>query len=123
MAAFEKGRWQDELKPFGITEVKEFSSPTELLKCRLCWEEIWMLPMLLPLRRYCYIPRIGCLKIVTAVNINGSNLVLRSDNYSGPQSLAGLNIATFPPGTIQDLVLKKWLKDNNVDIERSISKV
>jgi NitT/TauT family transport system substrate-binding protein len=47
------------------------------------------------------------------------NLVLRPEiNYSGPQSLAGLSIATFPPGTIQDLVLKKWLKGNNVDIEK-----
>jgi NitT/TauT family transport system substrate-binding protein len=58
-------------------------------------------------------------KIVAAVNINGSNLVLRPGiEYSGPESLAGLNIATFPPGTIQDLVLKKWLKDHGVDVSK-----
>jgi ABC-type nitrate/sulfonate/bicarbonate transport system substrate-binding protein len=27
MVAFEKGWWQDELKPFGITEVKEYQFP------------------------------------------------------------------------------------------------
>jgi len=50
------------------------------------------------------------------VNLNGSDLVLRPDvQYSDPQSLIGLNIATFPPGTIQGLVLKQWLNENGVD--------
>jgi NitT/TauT family transport system substrate-binding protein len=56
-------------------------------------------------------------KIVAAVNINGSDLVLSPDkNYIGPQSLAGLSVGTFPPGSIQDTVMKKWLKDNGVDV-------
>jgi NitT/TauT family transport system substrate-binding protein len=58
-------------------------------------------------------------KIVAAVNINGSDLVLRPNvTYSGPKSLEGLSIGTFPPGSIQDIVMKKWLGDNGVDISK-----
>jgi NitT/TauT family transport system substrate-binding protein len=58
-------------------------------------------------------------KIVAAVNINGSDLVLRPNiTYSGPKSLEGLSIGTFPPGSIQDIVMKKWLEDNGVDISK-----
>jgi NitT/TauT family transport system substrate-binding protein len=58
-------------------------------------------------------------KIVAAVNINGSDLVLRPNiAYSEPKSLEGLSIGTFPPGSIQDIVMKKWLGDNGVDISK-----
>jgi len=58
-------------------------------------------------------------KIVAAVNINGSNLVFRPGvAYDGPQSLEGLIIGTFPPGSIQDIVLKKWLKENGVNLSK-----
>jgi NitT/TauT family transport system substrate-binding protein len=58
-------------------------------------------------------------KIVAAVNINGSDLVLRPGLvYNGPASLAGLTIGTFPPGSIQDTVMKKWLMDNGVDVSK-----
>ena len=54
-------------------------------------------------------------KIVDGVNVLGSNLVLRrSLNYRGPKSLQGLTIATNPLGSIQDLALRKWLKDNGI---------
>ena len=119
MVAFEKGWWQDELKPFGITEVKEYQFPNGAPEMQA------MLGGDLDVAYVGTAPPITAIsqgldaKIVAAVNINGSNVVLRPEiNYSGPQSLAGLSIATFPPGTIQDLVLKKWLKDNNVDIEK-----
>jgi NitT/TauT family transport system substrate-binding protein len=119
MVAFEKGWWQDELKPFGITEVKEYQFPNGAPEMQA------MLGGDLDVAYVGTAPPITAIsqgldaKIVAAVNINGSNLVLRPEiNYSGPQSLAGLSIATFPPGTIQDLVLKKWLKDNNVDIKK-----
>lgn len=119
MVAFEKGWWQDELKPFGITEVKEFQFPNGAPEMQA------MLAGDLDIAYVGTAPPITAIsqgldaKIVAAVNINGSNLVLRPDiEYKGPESLSGLTIATFPPGTIQDLVLKKWLRENEVDIEK-----
>ncbi|RLF08927.1 MAG: hypothetical protein DRJ62_07620, partial [Thermoprotei archaeon] len=54
-------------------------------------------------------------KIVAPANTMGSALVMRSDfNYTGPQSLKGCRIGVFPPGSIQDTVMKKWLKDNGL---------
>jgi len=119
MVAFEKGWYQDELKPFGITEVKEFQFPNGAPEMQA------MLAGDLDVAYVGTAPPITAIsqgldaKIVAAVNINGSNLVLRPGiEYSGPESLAGLNITTFPPGTIQDLVLKKWLKDHGVDVSK-----
>lgn len=123
MVAFEKGWWQEELKPFGITEVKEFqfqNGPPEMQA---------MLAGDLDVAYVGTAPPITAIsqgldaKIVAAVNINGSNLVLKpGTEYSGPQSLKGLNIATFPPGSIQDIVIKKWLNDSGVDISKVILK-
>jgi NitT/TauT family transport system substrate-binding protein len=60
-------------------------------------------------------------KIVAAVNTEGSDLVLRTGlNYTGPQSLKGLKIATFQAGTIQDTVLRNWLKKNNIDPQKDV---
>ncbi len=119
MLAFEKGWWQGELKPFGITEVKEFQFPSGPPEMQA------MLAGDLDVAYVGTAPPITAIsqgldaKIVAAVNINGSNLVLKPDvKYSGPKSLEGLKIGTFPPGSIQDIVIKKWLKDNDVDISR-----
>jgi NitT/TauT family transport system substrate-binding protein len=58
-------------------------------------------------------------KIVAGVNINGSNLVFKpGEPFVGPQSLEGLRIGTFPPGSIQDTVLKTWLTQNGVDLSK-----
>jgi NitT/TauT family transport system substrate-binding protein len=58
-------------------------------------------------------------KIVAAVNTNGSNLVFKSGlDYVNPSSLEEHNVGTFPPGSIQDIVLKKWLNDNQVDLSQ-----
>ncbi len=55
-------------------------------------------------------------KIVAAVQKNGSDLVVRPEvAYDGPKSLVGRTVATFPPGSIQDTVFRKWLLDNGVD--------
>lgn len=119
MVAFEKGWWQDELKPFGITEGKEFQFPNGAPEMQS------MLAGDLDVAYVGTAPPITAIsqgldaRIVAAVNINGSNLVLAPKvNYSGPQSLEGLSIATFPAGTIQDLVLKKWLKDSGIDVSK-----
>lgn len=117
MVAFEKGWWQDELQPFGITEVKELQFPTGVPEMQA------MVAGELDIAYVGAAPPISAIsqgldaKIIAAVNINGSNLVLKPGTaYNGPDSLSGLSIGTFPPGSIQDIVLKKWLTDNGVDI-------
>ncbi|OPY52714.1 MAG: taurine transporter substrate binding subunit [Methanosaeta sp. PtaU1.Bin060] len=119
MVASAKGWWAEDLKPFGVEKIeeKEFQSgPPEMQA---------MLAGALDIAYVGTAPPITAIsqgldaKIVAAVNINGSDLVLRTDeNYSGPQSLVGKSIGTFPPGSIQDIVMKKWLKDNNVDASK-----
>jgi NitT/TauT family transport system substrate-binding protein len=119
MVASEKGWWKDDLKPFGITEVKEFEFPTGVPEMQA------MVAGELDAAYVGTAPPISAIsaglpaKIVAAVNINGSDLVLSPDKeFSGPASLAGLSIGTFPPGSIQDTVMKKWLMDNGVDVSQ-----
>jgi len=57
------------------------------------------------------------LKIIAAVQINGSSLLVpTSADYTGPKYFEGKKIATFPPGSIQDTLLKQWLVDNGVNL-------
>lgn len=59
------------------------------------------------------------LKIIAAVQINGSGLVVPTTaDYTGPSYFEGKSIATFPPGSIQDTLLKQWLTDNGVDLSK-----
>lgn len=119
MVAAAKGWWAEDLKPFGVVTIqeKEFQSgPPEMQG---------MLAGALDIAYVGTAPPITAIaqgldaKIVAAVNINGSDLVLRPDiAYSGPKSLEGLSIGTFPPGSIQDIVMKKWLNDNGVNISK-----
>ena len=119
MVASEKGWWAEDLKPFGVATVDEKvfqSGPPEMQA---------MLAGALDIAYVGTAPPITAIaqgldaKIVAAVNINGSDLVLRPNvAYSGPKSLEGLSIGTFPPGSIQDIVMKKWLGDNGVDISK-----
>ena len=119
MVASEKGWWAEDLKPFGITEIKEFEFPTGVPEMQA------MVAGELDIAYVGTAPPISAIsaglpaKIVAAVNINGSDLVLRPDLvYNGPASLAGLSIGTFPPGSIQDTVMKKWLMENGVDVSK-----
>ena len=119
MVASAKGWWAEDLKPFGVVTIqeKEFQSgPPEMQG---------MLAGALDVAYVGTAPPITAIaqgldaKIVAAVNINGSDLVLSPDiAYNGPKSLEGLSIGTFPPGSIQDIVMKKWLEDNNVNISK-----
>ncbi|VVB72485.1 NMT1-like family protein [uncultured archaeon] len=119
MVASAKGWWAEDLKPFGIVKIeeKEFQSgPPEMQA---------MLAGALDIAYVGTAPPITAIsqgldaKIVAAVNINGSDLVLKMDKaYRNPKSLEGLSLGTFPAGSIQDIVLKKWLKDNEVDISK-----
>lgn len=53
--------------------------------------------------------------IVAAVNQQGSALVMRPDfEYVDPQNLRGTTLGTFPPGSIQDTILKDWLGKNEL---------
>ncbi len=119
MVAAEKGWWQRDLLPFGITEIKEYvfqTGPPEMQG---------MLAGDLDVTYVGVAPPISAIaqgldaKIVAGVSINGSNLVFRTGlAYNGPRSLEGLSVGTFPPGSIQDIILKKWLKENGVDISK-----
>lgn len=119
MVASEKGWWTEDLRPFGITEIKEFEFPTGVPEMQA------MVAGELDMAYVGTAPPISAIsqgldaKIVAAVNINGSDLVLRPDiAYKGPESLQGLTIGTYQPGSIQDTLMKKWLMDNGVDISK-----
>lgn len=118
MVAMENGWWLEDLQPFGIEEVVDFEFPSGPPEMQA------MLAGELDIAYVGTAPPITAIgqgleaKIVAAVQKNGSDLVMRSGvDYTGPQSLRGLKIATFPPSSIQDTVFKKWLKDNGVEPE------
>ncbi|MCW3129730.1 MAG: aliphatic sulfonate ABC transporter substrate-binding protein [Methanophagales archaeon] len=118
MTAMEKGWWESDLKRFGIDEVTdtEFpSGPPEMTA---------MMGGALDIAYVGTAPPISAIdkgldaKIVAAVQTNGSAIVLLPEiaaNYTSPANLKGLKIATFPPGSIQDTILRKWLEDNGID--------
>ena len=119
MAASELGWWAKDLKPFGVQNIeeKEFPSGPPEMQAMLAGDlDVAYVGTAPPITAIAAgLPA----KIVAAANINGSDLVLRPGiSYSGPKSLEGLGIATFPPGSIQDIVMKKWLTDNNVNISK-----
>jgi NitT/TauT family transport system substrate-binding protein len=119
MVATAKGFWAEDLKPFGVVEIKEYEFPSGPPEMQA------MLAGDLDIAYVGTAPPISAIsqgldaKIVAAVNINGSDLVFKNGVvYNGPESLEGKSIGTFPPGSIQDIVLKKWLQDNDVDISK-----
>ena len=121
ISAISKGWWQEDLAQFGIEKVtdKVFpSGPPEMQAMQageLDVAYVGAAPVLTSLAT-------GLdAKIVAGVNTQGSDLVVRNDLvYSGPQSLKGLTIGTFPPGSIQDTVLRDWLKKNNLTPDKDV---
>jgi len=121
MIAMKKGWWKEDLKKHGIEKVTEYefpSGPPEMTA---------MLAGELDIAYVGTAPPITAIyegldaKIVAGVQTQGSNLVLRPGvNFKGVHDLKGLKIATFPPGSIQDTILRKWLIDNNVDPDEDI---
>jgi NitT/TauT family transport system substrate-binding protein len=116
MVAMEEGWWLSDLLPFGIEEVEDYEFPSGPPEMQA------MLGGNLDIAYVGAAPPISAIaqgldaKIVAAVQKNGSDLVVSPDVvYEGPQSLVGLKVATFPPGSIQDTVFKKWLQDNGID--------
>ncbi|ATU08455.1 ABC transporter substrate-binding protein [Methanohalophilus portucalensis] len=121
MTAKEKGWWEEDLAPYGVENVREYEFPTGAPEMQS------MLAGDLDVAYVGAAPFVATLasdldaKIVAAANSQGSDLVLRPDiAYEGPDDLKGLDIATFPPGTIQDTILRNWLKDNGIDPDNDV---
>jgi NitT/TauT family transport system substrate-binding protein len=121
MTAKEKGWWEENLAPYGVEKVKEYEFPTGAPEMQA------MLAGDLDVAYVGAAPFVSALsngldaKVVAGVNSQGSDLVLRPEHsYEGPEDLKGLSIATFPPGTIQDTILRDWLKDNGVDPDNDV---
>jgi NitT/TauT family transport system substrate-binding protein len=121
ITAMAKGWWQQDLAPFGVVNVtdKVFPSGPPEMQAMLAGE--------LDIAYVGAAPVLSALatgldaKIVAGVNTQGSDIVVRNDlNYTGPQSLKGTTIATFPPGSIQDTVLRDWLKKNNLTPDKDV---
>ena len=121
ITAMAKGWWQEDLAPFGIVNVtdKVFPSGPPEMQAMLAGE--------LDVAYVGAAPVLSALatgldaKIVAGVNTQGSDLVVKNDIvYTGPQSLSGRTIATFPPGSIQDTVLRDWLKKNNLTPDKDV---
>lgn len=123
MTAMDKGWWESDLKRFGIEKVTDFEFPSGPPEMNA------MMGNALDIAYVGTAPPISAIdkgldaKIVAAVQKNGSAIVLLPElaaNYSSPEDLKGLKIATFPPGSIQDTILKKWLKDNGIDPDNDL---
>ena len=122
VVADEKGWWKADLAPYGVKDIKEYvfqTGPPEMQA---------MMSGDLDVAYVGAAPAITALsqgldaKIVEPVNTNGSSLVLRPEyKYTGPQDLKGLKIATYPPGSIQNTLLRKWLKENGIDSEKDVT--
>ncbi|HUT38417.1 MAG TPA: ABC transporter substrate-binding protein [Methanoregula sp.] len=121
VTAMAKGWWQQDLAPFGVVNVtdKVFPSGPPEMQAMLAGE--------LDVAYVGAAPVLSALatgldaKIVAGVNTQGSDIVVRNDlDYTGPQSLSGMTIATFPPGSIQDTILRDWLMKNNLTPDKDV---
>jgi NitT/TauT family transport system substrate-binding protein len=115
ITAMEKGWWQQDLAPLGVVNVTDKVFPTGAPEMQA------MLAGDIDVAYVGAAPVLSAVstgldaKIIAGVNTQGSDLVVRPDlDYKGPQSLKGLKIATFQAGTIQDTILRNWLKQNNI---------
>jgi NitT/TauT family transport system substrate-binding protein len=121
ITAMNKGWWLQDLAPYGVQNVSDKvfpSGPPEMQAMQageLDIAYVGAAPVLSSLAT-------GLdAKIVAGVNTQGSDLVVRNDLvYTGPQSLKGTTIGTFPPGSIQDTVLRDWLKKNNLTPDKDV---
>ncbi len=121
VTAMEKGWWAEDLAPYGIKEVQDFEFPSGPPEMQA------MLAGDLDIAYVGAAPPITAIskgldaKIVACVNTQGSDLVLRNEvNYTGPQDLKGLKIATFPGGSIQDTILRAWLQEKGLNPDRDV---
>lgn len=126
MTAAEKGMWKEDLAPYGIKEIDDKLFPSGPSEMQAMASKTDPLDV-------AYVgaaPAITAIsggldaKIVAAVQINGSTLVIRPElPYNGPKDLKGLKIATYPSGSIQDTLLRNWLKENGLDPDKDVTLV
>jgi len=122
ITAMSKGWWQQDLAPLGVQNVSDKVFPTgppemqAMLAGDIDVAYVGAAPVLSAVAT-------GLdAKIVAGVNTQGSDLVIRNNlNYTGPQSLRGLTIATFPAGSIQDTILRNWLQQNNISPDKDVT--
>jgi NitT/TauT family transport system substrate-binding protein len=122
ITAMNKGWWQQDLAPLGVVNVSDKvfpSGPPEMQAMQageLDVAYVGAAPVLTSIAT-------GLdAKIVAGVNTQGSDLVVRNNlDYKGPQSLKGLTVATFPAGSIQDTILRDWLKKNNLTPDSDVT--
>jgi NitT/TauT family transport system substrate-binding protein len=122
MTAQAKGWWQADLAPYGVKNIQEKVFPQGGP------EMIAMKSGELDVAYVGAAPAVSAIsqgldaKIVSPVQINGSSLVIRPDlPYSSPKDLKGLKIATFNAPSIQDTLLRQWLKENGLDPEKDVT--
>ena len=122
ITAMDKGWWQQDLAPLGVMNVTDKVFPTGAPEMQA------MLAGDIDVAYVGAAPVLSAIstgldaKIVAGVNTQGSDLVVRNDlDYKGPQSLKGLTIATFQAGTIQDTILRNWLKQNNITPDKDVT--
>jgi len=121
MVAMDKGWWEEDLAPYGITTITDHKFPTGAPE---------MAAMVAGEIDVAYVgaaPVISALdagldaKIIATVQVQGSDLVVRPEiTYTSPEDLKGLTIATFPAGTIQDTLLRDWLRNNGIDPDNDV---
>lgn len=122
MTAAEKGLWEKDLAPYGvkrITEKRFETGPPEMNAMsagELDVAYVGAAPALAAISNQ----HLDA-KIIAPAQINGSSIVLRLDeNYASPKDLKGRTIATYQPGSIQDTLLRNWLKENGLDPEKDV---
>ena len=124
MIAMDKGWWGEALEKHGYTAAKskneyQFATGAPEIQSMLAGEidvaYVGSAPVLSGIAN-------GLdAKIVAAVQTQGSGLVVgKNVEYKGPESLKGKIIATFPEGTIQDTLIRKWLSANNIDPDKDV---
>ncbi|HWQ68079.1 MAG TPA: aliphatic sulfonate ABC transporter substrate-binding protein [Methanospirillum sp.] len=121
MTAYSKGMYNESMAGYGFKEVKPYNFPTGAPEMQA------MLAGDLDIAYVGSAPFVTAVasgldaKIIGAVQTQGSDLVLRTGlNYSTPADLKGKKIATFPAGTIQDTILRTWLKEQGLDDTKDV---
>lgn len=117
-----KGWWKEGLKPLGVVSVKDNlfgSGPNEMSALSAGAIQVAYVgsaPVITSIASG------NKVKIVAAVQTNGSSLVVSNKlTYNSPQDLKGKYIGTFPPGSIQDTMIRDWLKKNNLDPNKDVT--
>ena len=121
MTAYSKDMYNETLSPLGVKEVKAYSFPTGAPE---------MQAMLAGDLDFAYVgaaPFVTAAatgldaKIIASAQTQGSSVVLKTGlEYSEPSDLKGLSIATFPAGTIQDTILRTWLREQGMDPDKDV---